>query len=165
MTAPTLYVLERCVPHEGVREASPEEVMASAKRLVQHRVRRGAKLLNPKSVHDYLVLKYAAHDHEVFGVIFLDTRGRVIAAHELFRGTLDAASVHVREIVKESLLLAAASVIVYHLHPSGDPTPSAADERVTEQIGKALGLLDIALTDHLIVGGSSVYSFASEGRL
>lgn len=91
-------------------------------------------------------------DHEVFAGLFLDTQHRVIAYEPLARGTLNAASVYPREVVKRALTLGAGAVIFAHNHPSGVAEPSAADRNLTQRLTAALGLLDIRVLDHVVVG-------------
>ena len=101
---------------------------------------------------------------EVFACLFLDNRHRVIAYEELFRGTIDGASVHPREVVKRALHFNTAAVILAHNHPSGIAEPSQADERITQRLKDALALVDIRLLDHMIIG-DDVVSFAERGLL
>ncbi|HEY1891520.1 MAG TPA: DNA repair protein RadC [Steroidobacteraceae bacterium] len=112
-----------------------------------------------------LVLRFGALEHEVFSVIYLDSRHRVIECRDLFRGTIDAASVHPREVVKEALGRNAAACILAHNHPSGVAEPSAADELITRKIREALGLVDIRVLDHVVVAAGGTVSFAERGLL
>ena len=98
-------------------------------------------------------------------VLFLDVQNRVIAAEEMFRGTLTQTSVYPREVVKRALALNAAAVILAHNHPSGSIEPSRADEALTQTLRAALGLIDCRVLDHVIVGGNSVTSMAERGLL
>ncbi|GHW03181.1 DNA repair protein RadC, putative [Vibrio cholerae] len=100
----------------------------------------------------------------MFAVLFLDNQHRLIEFKELFRGTVDAASVYPREVLKEALNVNAAAVIFAHNHPSGDPEPSQTDRRITQRLKDALSLVDIRVLDHVVVGKSSV-SFAERGWL
>ena len=104
-------------------------------------------------------------EHEVFAVLFLDTQHRLIEYSELFRGTIDSASVYPREVLKEALRLNAAAVIVSHNHPSGNPEPSAADKSLTKRLREALAMVDVRVLDHIIVGGTETTSFAEQGLL
>ena len=97
--------------------------------------------------------------------MYLDNRHRVISFAELFRGTIDGASVHPREVVKEALSRNAAAVILVHNHPSGLPEPSQADEFITRRLKDALALVDIRVLDHLVVGDGICESFAERGLL
>jgi DNA repair protein RadC len=109
-------------------------------------------------------LRLAALPHEVFAVFFLDTRHRLIAYEELFRGTLDAASVHPREVVRQALQYNAGAVILAHDHPSGDTSPSRADQAITRRVKEALALVGVRVLDHIVVGEDTV-SFAEQGLL
>ena len=104
-------------------------------------------------------------DYEVFGVVYLDTRHRIIAAEELFRGTIDGSEVHPREVAKAALVHNAAALILYHNHPSGNLEPSAADQAVTARLKQALALLEIRILDHFVVSGAGTTSFAQRGLL
>ena len=110
-------------------------------------------LSDPQATRRYLQLQVAGLEHEVFGALFLDTRHRVIENEIMFRGTLDGAAVYPREVAKEALKHNAAAVIFYHNHPSGVAEPSGADRTITKRLIDALGLLDIRVLDHLVIGG------------
>jgi DNA repair protein RadC len=109
-------------------------------------------LTNPTQTMNYLRARLRDYEHEVFACLMLDNRNRVIAFRELFRGTIDGASVYPREVVKQALADNAAAVILAHNHPSGVCEPSQADIRITERLKKALALVDIRVLDHVIVG-------------
>lgn len=117
------------------------------------------------SVKDYLVLNIAEKEHEVFGIMYLDSRHRLISDEIIFRGSINSAAIYPREVVKESLKKNAASIIVYHNHPSGQPEPSAADISITNRLATGLDIVEIRLLDHLIVGGDQVISFADKGLI
>jgi len=114
---------------------------------------------------NFLKLKLAEKEHEVFSIMFLDNRHQLIKYEEMFRGTIDGASVYPREVVKRALQLNAAALIVAHNHPSGIPEPSMADERITIRLKDACGLVEIRLLDHIIVGGMDTVSLAEKGIL
>jgi DNA repair protein RadC len=118
---------------------------------------------SPEAVKSYLSTVYASKPYEVFVVLFLDAQNRLIAAEEMFRGTLTQTSVYPREVVVRALEHRAASVILSHNHPSGCPTPSRADEALTHTLKAALALVDVRVLDHLIWGGSAVCSMAETG--
>ena len=101
----------------------------------------------------------------MFCCLYLDNRHRLIAFDELFRGTIDGASVHPREVVKQALARNAAAVILAHNHPSGVAEPSQADELITQRLKEALALVDIRLLDHVIVGDGNCLSFAERGLI
>jgi len=145
--------------------ATAEEIIAAAREQVSHRVRRGASLACPQATRDYLMLKLGTRELETFCCLFLDNRHRLIEFVELFRGTIDGASVHPREVVKEALKRNAAAVIFAHPHPSGIAEASAADEMITRRLKDALQLVDIRVLDHLIVARDQFVSFAERGLL
>lgn len=157
----TLYVREG----QEYREAKAQDVFERAQALMAQRFRVGAPVMDaPKRTAEFLKLKLGTLDHEIFSVMFLDNRHRLIEYVELFRGTIDGASVHPREVVKEALARNAAALICCHGHPSGDPSPSMADQQVTLRLKEALALLDIRLLDHFIIG-NSVFSMAERGMV
>jgi len=145
--------------------ATAEQILTAARRVLAGRVRKGALLTSPERVREYLSVKLGALDHEIFGVVLADTRHRVIEYVELFRGTIDGASVHPREVVKLALEKQAAAVILVHNHPSSVQEPSNADEAITRRLREALALVDIRVLDHLIVAGPDVMSFAERGLI
>lgn len=126
---------------------------------------RGEALTDPGLAGEYLTRRLRALPYEVFACLFLDTRHRVIAFEELFRGTLDGAEVHPREVVQRCLAHHAAAVILGHNHPSGCTQPSAADRAVTARLKQALALVDVRLLDHFIVGEGPACSLARLGAL
>jgi len=128
-------------------------------------LRAGPLLASPKATRDYLTARLRDLEHEVFCCLYLDKRHRLIQFEELFRGTIDGASVHPREIVKLALQKNAAAVIVAHNHPSGIAEPSHADEMITQRVKEALSLVDIRLLDHIIVGDGISVSLAERGIL
>jgi len=160
----TLYVADADHP-QGFRAATYEEILAAARRALASRVRRGAQLSDSSAVRDDLRAHLADREHETFVVLFLDSRQRLIALSEMFRGTIDGASVHPREIVKESLRHNAAAVIFAHNHPSGIAEPSHADELITRRLRDALALVDIRVLEHLVVASQGVTSMVDRGLL
>lgn len=140
-------------------------ILRVAEKIREARFYRETFLSNPTVARDYLVAKLAMLEHEVFAVIFLDTRHAVIAFEILFTGTIDGASVHPREVVKQALRRNAAAVIFSHNHPSGVPEPSQADRDITGQLKEALRYVDVRVLDHVIVGGNSTVSFAERGLI
>ena len=126
---------------------------------------RGSPLLSPEHTARYLQSRLRDYPYEVFAVLFLDNRHRVLAFEELFRGTIDGASVHPREVVRRALALNAAAVIFSHNHPSGIAEPSQADQRITTRLREALALIDVRVLDHLVVGDGDCCSLAQRGLL
>jgi DNA repair protein RadC len=150
---------------DELRPATATEVFAASRWLMTRRVRRGVALDSPSVVRDFLTTKLGALEHEVFAVLLLDTRHRLIEYVELFRGTIDGASVHCREVVKLALARNAAAIILAHPHPSGIAEPSAADELITQRLKEALALVDIRVLDHLIIAGGEAVSLCERGLL
>ncbi len=142
-----------------------QAVLEMGRRHLDEQLQRGDPLSNPDNTRNFLISKLRAYDHEVFGVLFLDNRHRVLKWEELFRGTIDGASVHPREVVKIALKENAAAIIFAHNHPSGVTEPSSSDKRLTELLVKALGMVDIRVLDHFIVGDGKGYSFAENGLI
>ena len=154
--------------HRGVGPAKMAQVKAGvelARRLLAEEARTGSVLTSPEAVRDYLRLSLNELPHEMFVVLFLDSQHRLIAADEMFRGTLAQTSVYPREIVKAALERNAAAVIFAHNHPSGVAEPSRADELLTQALKQALALVDIRTLDHFVVAGNRVVSFAERGLI
>jgi DNA repair protein RadC len=125
----------------------------------------GPAMGSPGAVKSFLTLKLAEQEREVFSALWLDARNRLIAYEAMFFGTLTHTSVYPREVVKAALKHNAASLIVAHNHPSGDPEPSAADRTLTDALKSALALVDVRMLDHIIVAGTRTLSFAELGLL
>lgn len=134
-------------------------------RWLNEELKRDCVLNAPQAVRDCLRLHFAGREHESFVAMFLDAQHRLIATHELFRGTLTQTSVYPREVVKAALRENAAAVIFSHNHPSGVAEPSQSDKLLTEALKSALSLVDVRVLDHFIVAGTSVVSFAESGLL
>ncbi|MDG2916025.1 DNA repair protein RadC [Bisgaard Taxon 10/6] len=120
---------------------------------------------NPLTVRLYLQTELEHYEREVFCVLFLDNQHRLIKKEEMFQGTINAASIYPREIIKTALYCNAAALILAHNHPSGRAEPSAADERITKQIQAAAELMEIRILDHFIIGKGCYFSFAEQDRL
>jgi DNA repair protein RadC len=145
--------------------AQLQAVLELARRALREQVSRGSALNSPEAVRDYLRLRLHGLGHEVFIGIFLDSQNRVVAVEELFRGTLAQTSVYPREVVKRALAHNAAAMIFAHNHPSGVAEPSRADEILTACLKQTLGLVDVKVLDHFVVGADSALSFAARGLL
>ncbi|CAD6875312.1 RadC family protein [Methylomonas fluvii] len=146
------------------RMADEQDVILEAIQIYNRTFSRGEDLTSPDKAKDCIKLKLAPYEHEVFVCLFLDNQHRVIACDELFRGTIDGASVYPREVVKASMHYNAAALIMAHNHPSGISDPSQADRVITAKLKEALALIDVRVLDHFIVG-ETVYSFAEHGLL
>jgi DNA repair protein RadC len=152
----------------GIGPARYATLMAAlelARRHAQERLRKSSALSAPDFTRKFLLAQLRDRHYEVFCCLFLDNRHRLIAFEEIFRGTIDGASVHPREVVRQALLHNAASVIIAHNHPSGVAEPSQADEGVTRRLRQALALIDVRLLDHFIVGDGQCFSFCEQGLL
>ena len=153
---------------KGLGPAKRAELMAvmeMARRGLRGELRTQPVFSSPQLVKDYVQLRLGALPHEVFAVLFLDAQHRLIVCEELFRGTLTQTSVYPREVVKRSLELNAASVILAHNHPSGTLEPSRADELLTQTLKTSLQLIDVRVLDHLVVARTGAMSFAERGLL
>ena len=145
-----------------------DAIIESALTILEKRISYSTEapsMTSPQASKDYVKLQLAEYEHEVFACLFLDTRHRIITYEELFRGTIDGASVHPREVVRRALQHNAAAVIFAHNHPSGDPEPSSEDVAVTRQLvfaGKVMGLV---VHEHIIIGDNQYYSFADQGHI
>jgi len=135
------------------------------RRYLMEKLEKGSVINNPQTSRDYLTMQLRDKPYESFFVMFLDSKHSVIHCQELFRGTIDNASVPVREVVKEALKYNCAAMIVAHNHPSGVAEPSHADMLLTKSLYSALNLVGIKLLDHFVVGESEIVSFAELGQL
>ncbi len=133
------------------------------RRYLDSELRENEALTDPAASARFLKSRLAAYPYEVFACLFLDNRHRVIAFEELFRGTIDGASVHPREVVRHCLSHNAAAVIFAHNHPSGVSEPSAADRAITLRLRDALALVDVRVLDHFVIGSGNPTSLASRG--
>jgi len=146
----------RGLRRKGLGEAKAATMMAAlelARRLAKAELGDRELLDRPAMVADYLSLRYARGEQEVMGALYLDVRHRLIAEADLYRGTLYRAAVEPRAVLKEALLRGAAGFILFHNHPSGDPSPSAEDLKFTRRMAEAGELLGVKLIDHVILGG------------
>ncbi len=138
-------------------------ILELCRRVLDARLAKSDIISSPEVTREYLQLHFQGLEREQFACLFLDTRHRVIALETLFMGTLSAAAVYPREVVKQALAVNAGSVILCHNHPSGDPQPSQADIQITARLKEALQLVDIQVLDHMIVGRGSILSMAEHG--
>ena len=158
----------RILAEHGIGTARIEILRALpelARRYFEESLPAGQQIRSPADTKSFLLSRMRDLDHELFCCLYLDNRHRVLRFDEMFRGTIDGTSVYPREVVKEALAVNAAAVILAHNHPSGVAEPSQADERITSRLKSALGLVDIRLLDHLIVGDGSATSLASRGMI
>lgn len=140
------------------------QVLEQAAQIIANRHLKGDVFTSPNATKEFLTYKLGQHEREVFAVLLLDNQHRLIEYNELFFGTIDAATVYPREVVKLALERNAAAVIFAHNHPSGEAEPSQADRRITSRLSDALALIDIRVLDHFVIGETPV-SFAERGLI
>jgi DNA repair protein RadC len=136
-----------------------------SKRVLQESLSRDVSFFGSEQTKAFLTLKLRDKPHEVFAALFLDSKHQLICFQELFRGTINGASVSIREVIKDAMQYNAASIVVAHNHPSGVAEPSIADKKLTKSLAQALALVDVKLLDHIVVGDGECWSFAERGLL
>jgi DNA repair protein RadC len=142
-----------------------QAVLELARRHFRESLSAGPAVASPEAARTFLLAQLRDRPYEVFCCLHLDNRHRLLAFEELFRGTIDGASVHPREVVRQTIARNSAAVILAHNHPSGVPEPSQADEIITRRLRDALALVDVRVLDHVIVGDGRCLSFAERGLL
>lgn len=147
------------------RAARFHAALEISRRYLEQSLARQDVMTNPAATRRFLTARLRHLRHEVFACLFLDSQHRVIAFRELFRGTIDGASVYPREVVAEALAHNAAALILAHNHPSGVAEPSLADRQITRRLVEALALMDIRVLDHVVIGDGEAVSFAERGLL
>lgn len=155
-------------PYRTDTVTDEDRLIKEALKILEKRLRHPTldiKLESPDDAKRYLTLHLAEMENECFATMFLNTRHTLIEYRVMFTGTVDAASVHVRPIIQHALKINATALILAHNHPSGDPTPSMHDHTLTKRMREACGYFDMRVLDHMIVGGSTVYSLAENGDL
>jgi DNA repair protein RadC len=175
-------VLQGCGGYSGLLQAGPDKlkaikglgpakraellaVMEMARRALAQPLRQADVFDTPGRVKDYLALHLGGREREVFCVLFLSAQHHMLAVEDLFQGTLMQTSVYPREVVRRALALNAAAVVLAHNHPSGVAEPSRADEHLTQQLVRALQLVDVRVLDHVVVGQGQVVSMAERGLM
>lgn len=149
----------------GAKAARLVAALELARRAAWEELTARPALTSPRESAAFLKARMNSRPYEVFSVLFLDNRHRVMAYEEMFRGTLDGASVHPREVVRSALEHNAAAVIFAHNHPSGVAEPSAADRNITRQLRDALQLIGVRVLDHLVIGSGEPTSMAARGLI
>lgn len=143
-----------------------QSILQQAEEILSNLIQRdGYQFTAPADTIQYCKVALSPLEYEVFGVLYLDNKHRLISFDKMFRGTIDSTSVYPREVAKSALQHNSAAVIFTHNHPSGEPEPSIADRSITERLVAALGLLDIRVLDHIVVAGNRHTSFAEQGLL
>ena len=159
---------KRCLKQLGIGPVRFIMLQAALELARRHQLgvlRLGPALAAPEAARAYLLGQLRDRPYEVFCCLHLDVRQRLIAFEELFRGTIDGASVYAREVARQVVVHNSAGVIFAHNHPSGVAEPSQADELVTRQLRDALALLNVRVLDHIVVGDGRCVSFAERGLL
>ncbi|PTQ89165.1 RadC family protein [Agitococcus lubricus] len=159
---------EQILAQNGIGEAKYALLLASVELGRRHLAQSLSErdlLTTPSMVKQFLRAQLRHYKHEVFTALFLDSQNRFLAFEQLFNGTIDACSIHPREVVKRALAHHASRVIFAHNHPSGHAEPSAADHHITARLTSALALLDIQVLDHFIIGEREIISLAERGQL
>jgi len=141
-----------------------QDIINQAKSILLNSIKRNDALCSPQQTRDFLSLELAKEQAEVFAILFLDNRNRVISFDRMFFGTIDGASVYPREVIKRALHHNAAACIFAHNHPSGVAEPSMQDEQITTKLKDGLALVDIRVLDHFVIG-DTIVSFAERGLL
>jgi len=149
----------------SAKYAQLQAVLEMSRRHLLASLERGDAMESPAAVRQFLSAKMRHYRQEVFACLFMDNKHRVIRFEPMFFGTIDAASVYPREVVRKALELNAAAVILTHNHPSGVAEPSAADRHITARLVSALQLVDVRVLDHMVIGDPEVVSFAERGLL
>lgn len=142
-----------------------QAVLEMSKRALGETLQQVDSFSSPAQVKAYLQLQLSHQLREVFGILFLDAQNRLIAYETLFEGSLMQTSVYPREVVKRTLALNAAAVILSHNHPGGSASPSRADEQLTQTLKESLSLVDVKVLDHIIVAGQDTFSFSERGLI
>ena len=162
-TAPSADNRFQSLTPASLSRTEKSSVVKLALAVLTSRYRPGRAFTSPEDIEGFLRLKLTGRRNEVFGIIYLDTRHRLIKIEELFNGTVDGAAVYPRVVLQQALEKNAAAVILFHNHPSGVAEPSEADRGITQKLGRALALIDVRLLDHLVVTDGAFVSLAERG--
>ena len=157
---------EEVKSNRGIGPAKAAQIKAAielGRRLTTEAPEQRPAIQNPGDAADLVRYEMGALDHEELRVMLLDTRNKVTITKTVYRGSLNSSQVRVSEVFKDAISNKAASIIVIHNHPSGDPTPSPDDIAITRAIVQAGNLLDIEVLDHLIIGSNSYVSLKERG--
>lgn len=146
-------------------ECTESDVLATAEDILQSKLIRLGSISNPQDAGDFFRMRLAALLHEEFHIMFLDNRHRILDVQKLFTGTIDGASVHIREVIRAALAVNACAIVCAHNHPSQVPEPSSADRAITKELQEGLRYIGVRVLDHLVVGAGSVVSLAARGLL
>lgn len=162
------YVKETCEIRDTdgkVYNLSVDSVLEASREIARKRLERMGQLTSPNAARQFLREYIGNLDYEVFVMILMDCRHRIQGVVELFRGTIDGASVYPREVVKLCLNRGSQAVCFAHNHPSSLVTPSAADRALTKRLVNALALVEVTVIDHFVIGAEETLSFSEKGLL
>jgi DNA repair protein RadC len=143
--------------------AQLQAVLEMGRRHLAENLVRESALAGPRAVREYLKSMLRHEPHEVFGCLFLDSKHQVLVFEKLFTGSINSATVYPRQVVKRALAHNAAAVILCHNHPSGVSQPSQADRELTHRLKQALGLIEVEVLDHIIIGEGEPLSMVEYG--
>ena len=146
-------------------KTTEQDVLQAAEHILKSKLERQGSISNPTDATDFLRMRLGALLHEEFHVMWLDNRHRILDCQKLFTGTIDGASIHLRETVRAALNINAAACILSHNHPSGVAEPSAADRAITKEVMDALRLVGVRVLDHIVVGACEAVSMAGRGLM
>lgn len=148
------------------RRYNEDDILQAAQQIAESRVRKAPTVFtDPAAVKRFLRMKIGLEQREHFGVLFLCAQHKFIAFEVMFSGTLTQTSVYPREIIKRSLELHAAAIVLAHNHPSGDCNPSTADQQLTKVLRDSCHMVDVRVLDHIVVGANDTVSFAEIGLI
>ncbi|MBT3723434.1 MAG: DNA repair protein RadC [Gammaproteobacteria bacterium] len=146
-------------------DAEQKSLVHLALEVLELHHQRGKALTSPELMRDYLRLNLGDRKNEVFGAVYLDNKHRIIRNEELFKGSVNSASVYPRVVAQKALEYNSTAILLYHNHPSGDPEPSIADQTITKRLVDSLAMIDVRVLDHLVVGSLGSVSFAERGLI
>jgi DNA repair protein RadC len=159
-------ICEKSGKYISRRPLTEKQIINAAKSIIRNKYSQKRVLANTTDESKQAACIFLSnYEHEVFACIFLNNKHEVLAIEEMFRGTIDGASVYPREVLKRCLEVNAAAVIFAHNHPSGNPEPGQSDINITKTLIQALALVDIRVLDHIIVGGVKTCSLAELGHI
>lgn len=160
-----MTTIKELIMYQSLFTQQEQAIIAQSAAIIKSKIKTENMFKSPQMVADFCQHSLVTNEREVFAVLLLDSQNRLIECVELFYGTINAASVYPREVVKLVLKHNAASVIFTHNHPSGIAEPSQADKLITTKLSNALNLIDVTVLDHLVVGTDNTVSFAERGLI
>jgi len=160
-----MTTIKELIMYQSLFTQQEQAIIAQSAAIIKSKIKTENMFKSPQMVADFCQHSLVTNEREVFSVLLLDSQNRLIECVELFYGTINAASVYPREVVKLVLKHNAASVIFTHNHPSGIAEPSQADKLITTKLSNALNLIDVTVLDHLVVGTDKTVSFAERGLI